>query len=293
MRRRAPRAGRGGAAAGHAVRLGRRGAETRHGHGARVSGRARRAAPRAAARARPGGLLLPPRLQGGRRQGERLQLEAAPDLLPGHLSLDGGTQPQGDGDELADRAATGVDAVQPRLAGQHDVVLRVAGQCAGPGPAGDRADLAGADLERRRLRAAREAQPQRLAQVQGDEDPAAGQPLRRRRVREVLDPPYRELAEPRRQRVRAVLGQPQRPDEPDPRSAAPHQGVPVDPHGSRGHRSPSRRPVDPRRYHGVRPAGGSRRAGGPYGVVQREVPSGGREGVSEPGGDRRTERRHA
>ncbi len=187
---------------------------------------------------RPAPLLLAPLRQFRVGQRERLELYAAPHLLAGDLALDGGAQPERHRHELADRALARVDAVQPGLTRQHHIVLRLPRQPVAPRLARHRAHLAHTHLQRGGLRRAAEAQPHRLAQIHRQQHPTARPPGLRHRVGVVGDPADRELAEPRRQRMRAGLRQAEGADEPNGHTARQPQCVPVDPHTGVVHAQP-------------------------------------------------------
>ena len=69
-------------------------------------------------------LLLLPAGKGLLAEPEGAQLDPAMLLDSGDLPLDGRTQAQGNGDELADEAVAGIDAVEPWLLRQRNIVLR-------------------------------------------------------------------------------------------------------------------------------------------------------------------------
>ena len=69
-------------------------------------------------------LLLLPAGKGLLAQPDDAQLDPAVLLDAGDLALDGRTQAQGNGDELADEAVAGIDAVEPWLLRQRNIVLR-------------------------------------------------------------------------------------------------------------------------------------------------------------------------
>ena len=139
------------------------------------------------------------------------QLDAAPRLLARDLALDRVARAERHGHELADPPVADIDAVEPRLIGQDDVVLlpTVASRLkpVGPGVPGHRVHLADADLHRgaRLPIGQREADPERLALVHRDEDAAAAAPLVGNAIGESAHRQHRERAEAGRQRVLATV----------------------------------------------------------------------------------------
>ena len=67
---------------------------------------------------------------------------------PGELLLDRVTRAERHGDELPDEPFADGEAIEPRLAGDDDVILRLALQLRGPRFAGDGVDLSRRDLHR-------------------------------------------------------------------------------------------------------------------------------------------------
>jgi hypothetical protein len=113
------------------------------------------------------------------------------------------------GDELPDEPFAGGESIEPRLAGDNDVILRLAVQLRGPRFTGDGVDLSRRDLHRARI-PRREADPERFALIRGQNDPAALEPGGRSCRGKVVHGTERELAEAGGQRVSpAVVGNPQ------------------------------------------------------------------------------------
>ena len=154
--------------------------------------------------------------------GDDQELDAAPPLFPGDLTLHGVVRPQGHGHELANPAIAGVDAVEPRLTGHDQVVLHLAiaprAQPIAPRLAADGVDLTDCDLHRAwriRIRAG-ERDPQRLSLVHRDEDAAALAPRRGHTIGIGIHGKDGERAQARRQRVvPSVVRDPQRTFEAD------------------------------------------------------------------------------
>ena len=67
---------------------------------------------------------------------------------PGELLLDRVTRAERQGDEWPDEPCAGGESIEPRLAGDDDVILRLAGQLRGPRCTGDYVDLSRRDLHR-------------------------------------------------------------------------------------------------------------------------------------------------
>ena len=80
-------------------------------------------------------------------QADSPELDSAMGLLSGDLSLDGGTRTEGHRKKLADESRPGVDAVQPRLIGQRNVILRITDEVLNPRQAADRTHFARTDLQ--------------------------------------------------------------------------------------------------------------------------------------------------
>ena len=77
------------------------------------------------------------------------------------------------------------EAIEPRLAGDDDVILRLALQLRSPRFTGDGVDLSRRDLHREWIRR-READPERLALMHRHDDPAALEPGGRSRRGKVV-----------------------------------------------------------------------------------------------------------
>ena len=128
---------------------------------------------------------------------------------PGELLLDRVTRAERHGDELPDVPFADGESIEPRLAGDDDIILRLAVQFRGPRCTGDGVDLSRRDLHRARI-PRRKADPERLALIHGQDDPAALERRCRSRRGKVAHGTEGELAEPDRQRGGpAVVGNPQ------------------------------------------------------------------------------------
>jgi hypothetical protein len=110
---------------------------------------------------------------------------------------------------LPDEPCADGEAIEPRLAGDDDVILRLALQLRGPRFTGDGVDLSRRDLHRERI-PRREADPERLALIHGHDDPAALEPGGRSRRGKVVQGTEGGRAEAGGKRVSpAVVGNPQ------------------------------------------------------------------------------------
>ncbi len=147
-------------------------------------------------------------------------------LLPGDLSFDSGARTEGHGNELADESIPRVDAVQPRLIGQRNVILRVTSEVLDPWQAADRTHFAHTDLQSSGFGSI-ERQPHCLALVDRQHDAATRQPLGWRGVGVVRNSAQRKPAQAGRQRMQPRLGDSQRPLKLH-RHRAQHQLVPDD-----------------------------------------------------------------
>ncbi len=128
---------------------------------------------------------------------------------PGELLLDRVTRAERQGDELPDEPCADGEAIEPRLAGDDGVILRLAVQLRGPRCTGDGVDLSRRDLHRARI-PRREADPERLALIHGHGAPAALEPGGRSHRGKVVQGTEGEHAEADGQRVSpAVVGNPQ------------------------------------------------------------------------------------
>ena len=129
------------------------------------------------------------------RAAQDVAIDCCPDLM--------------DGNELADESVAGVDAVQPRLIGQRNVVLRVANEVLDPGQAADRTPCP------RRPAAQRVRKHETTATLPRAGRSAAsrrhGTTTRPVRCRVVRDPAQRKPAQTGRQRMHSRLGDSQRP----------------------------------------------------------------------------------
>jgi hypothetical protein len=126
------------------------------------------------------------------------------------LLLDRVTRAERHGDELPDEPFADGESIEPRLAGDDDVILRLAVQLRGPRFPGDGVDLSRCDLHGARI-PRREADPERLALIHGQNAPSALEPGGRSRRGKVVQGTEWERAEAGGQRVSpAVVGNPQR-----------------------------------------------------------------------------------
>ncbi len=119
------------------------------------------------------------------------------------------TRAERHGDELPDEPFADGESIEPRLAGDDDVILRLAVQLRSPRCTGDGVDLSRRDLHRARI-PRREADPERLALIHGHDDPAAREPRGWSRRGKVVHGTEGERAEAGGKRVSlAVVGNPQ------------------------------------------------------------------------------------
>src|SRR4051812_44580778 len=147
-------------------------------------------------------------------------------LLPGDLPFDCGARAERHSDELADESVPGVDAIQPRLIGQRNIILWVFDEALDPRQATDRAHLAYTNLQGSRFGSI-ERQPHCLALVDRQHHPATRKPLGWCSVGIVRDTPQRKPAQTWRQRMQPRLGDSQRPLKPH-RQRTQHQLIPDD-----------------------------------------------------------------
>ena len=113
-------------------------------------------------------------------------------------------RPKGHRHELPDQPLLDAEAVQPRLPGNHEVVLRPLGELVRPRLPGQRVDLPGGHLDGHRIASA-EAQPHRLGLVHREEGSSAPPPLLGQPLQVVVDVAEREPPQARRQGVGAVV----------------------------------------------------------------------------------------
>jgi len=143
-------------------------------------------------------------------------LRRARDLL-----LGGVARAERHGHELADDALLDAVAVEPRLVGDGQVVLRPPGESRAQRLAGHRVDLAGRDPHGARVVAV-EVQPQGLRLIHREHHAAVLDPLAGHVGGEVVHVPDREEAESGGQRVVAVVVRDaEGPLEPDPQDRVP------------------------------------------------------------------------
>ena len=110
------------------------------------------------------------------------------------MLLDGVTRAERHGDEWPDEPFADGEAIEPRLAGDGDVILLRAWQFRGPRFSGDGVDLSRRDLHRARI-PRREADPERFALIHGHDDPTALEPGGRSRRGKVVQGTEGERAE--------------------------------------------------------------------------------------------------
>jgi hypothetical protein len=113
---------------------------------------------------------------------------------PGELLLDRVTRAERQGDELPDEPCADGESIEPRLAGDDDVILRLAGQLRGPRCTGDDVNLSRRALHCARI-PRRKADPERFALIHGQNAPAALEPGGRGRRGKVVQGTERERAE--------------------------------------------------------------------------------------------------
>ena len=131
-------------------------------------------------------------------------LQAAVLCLSRELLLGGVARSQGHRHELPDQPPLDAEAVQPRLLGDHEVVLRPLGELVRPRLPGERIDLPGGHLDRHRIAPA-EVEPHRLGLVHREEDASAPAPLLGQPLQVVVDVVQRERPQARRQGIVAVV----------------------------------------------------------------------------------------